>query len=345
MEYRRNGTFFFPVLGSMQGIQMSWASLAAPADLSKYDAVVVAVGVNAEYEGEGFDREFDFPEYQADMAASVAKVNPNTIVVMHGGGPSNMRPFNSKAGAVLQAWYAGQYAGQAIAEIIYGKVNPSAKLPVTIAKNESDYPSYASYNNVKAYQPAGLFGAPGTAKAEMTYSEGIYAGYRGFDKSNTKPLYPFGYGLSYTSYTYSDMKLSSSTITGGETINASFTLTNRGDMDGFEVAQLYVSPPVKSTDRPEKELKGFAKVFLKAGQSKRVTIPIDARSLSYYVQDTDTFNVDKANYTIRVGGASDDLPLTQVLKATVAQKLNTNTSNPLPVPMRQAVQVSESMKY
>jgi beta-glucosidase len=345
MEYRRNGTFFFPVLGSMQGIQMSWASLAAPADLSQYDAVVVAVGVNAEYEGEGFDREFDFPEYQADMAASVAKVNPNTIVVMQGGGPSNMRPFNSKAGAVLQTWYAGQYAGQAIAEIIYGKVNPSGKLPVTIAKNESDYPSYASYNSVAAYQPAGLFGAPGTAKAEMTYSEGIYAGYRGFDKSNTKPLYPFGFGLSYTSYAYSDMKLSSSTITGGETINATFTLTNRGDMDGFEVAQLYVSPPVKSTDRPEKELKGFAKVFLKAGQSKRVTIPIDARSLSYYVQNTDTFNVDKANYTIRVGGASDNLPLTQVLKATVAQTLNTNTSNPLPVPMRAAVQVSESMKY
>jgi beta-glucosidase len=345
MEYRRNGTFFFPVLGSMQGIQMSWASLEAPADLSQYDAVLVAVGVNAEYEGEGFDREFDFPEYQADMAASVAKANPNTIVVMQGGGPSNMRPFNTKAGAILQAWYAGQYAGQAVAEIVYGKVNPSAKLPVTIAKNESDYPSWASYNNVKAYQPAGLFGAPGTAKAEMTYSEDIYAGYRGFDKSNTKPLYPFGFGLSYTSYKYSDMKLSSSTITGGETINASFTLTNRGDMDGFEVAQLYVSPSVKSTNRPEKELKGFAKVFLKAGQSKRVTIPIDARSLSYYVQNTDTFNVDKANYTIRVGGASDDLPLTQVLKATVAQKLGTNTSNPLPVPVRQAVQVSENMKY
>ncbi|HEX8403140.1 MAG TPA: glycoside hydrolase family 3 C-terminal domain-containing protein [Duganella sp.] len=346
MEYRRNGTFFFPVLGGIQGIQMSWASLAAPADLSQYDAVVIAVGVNAEYEGEGFDRPFDLPEYQGDMLASVTKTNPNTIVVMHGGAPSNMRPWNSNAGAILEAWYAGQYAGQAVAEIIYGKVNPSGKLPVSIAKNESDYPSYASYHDVTAYQPAGLFGAPGTAKAEMTYSEGIYTGYRGFDKSNVKALYPFGYGLSYTSYTYSDMKLSSNTITGGETINASFTITNRGDMDGFEVAQLYVSPAVKSTvDRPEKELKGFAKVFLKAGESKRVTIPMDARSLSYYVQNTDSWVVDKSNYTIRVGGSSDALPLTQVLKATTAQTLPTSTSNPLPLPMRQAVQVSADQKY
>lgn len=347
MEYRRNGTYFFPVLGSMQGIQMSWASLAAPADLSKYDAVVVAVGVNAEYEGEGFDREFDLPEYQGDMVASVTKKNPNTIVVMHGGGPSNMRPWSSKAGAILEAWYAGQYAGQALAEIIYGKVNPSGKLPVTIARNENDYPSWASYNSVAAYQPAGLPGGPATkAKLDMTYSEGIFTGYRGFDKANVKPLFPFGFGLSYTSYTYSDMKLSSSTLSGSETIDASFTLTNRGTMDGFEVAQLYVSPSVKSTVvRPEKELKGFAKVFLKAGESKRVTIPIDARSLSYYVQNTDTWDVDKSNYTIRVGGSSDDLPLTQVLKATVAQKLNTNTSNPLPLPMRTAVQVLESQKY
>ena len=171
-------------------------------------------------------------------------------------------------------------------------------------------------------------------------------GYRGFDKSNTKALYPFGFGLSYTSYTYSDMKLSSNTIAGGETINASFTVTNRGDVDGFEVAQLYVSPAVKSTvDRPEKELKGFAKVFLKAGESKRVTIPVDARSLSYYVQNTDSWVVDKSNYTIRVGGSSDALPLTQVLKATVAQTLPTSTSNPLPLPMRQAVQVSADQKY
>ncbi len=345
LEFRRLDGAYFPVLGGINGIQMSWASLAAP-DLSKYDAVVVGVGMNAEYEGEGFDRSFDLPEYQADMLSNVTKENKNTIVIMHGGAPFNMRPWSSKASAILEAWYSGQYAGQALAEIIYGKVNPSGKLPVTIGKNESDYPSYASYSNVDDYLPAGLFGYPATkAKTVLNYSEGLFTGYRGFDKTNTKPLYPFGFGLSYTSYAYSDLKLSSNTLKGAETVDATFTLTNRGDMDGFEVAQLYVSPAKTAVDRPEKELKGFAKVFLKAGQSKRVTIPLDARSLAYYVQNTDTWNVDASKFTIRVGGSSDELPLKDVLTATAPQKLGTNTSNPLPLPVRQAVQVSEDQKY
>jgi beta-glucosidase len=345
MEFQRVNAGYFPVLGGINGIQMSWASLAAP-DLSQYDAVVVGVGMNAEYEGEGFDRSFDLPEYQGEMLANVTKEHKNTIVIMHGGAPFNMRPWSSKAGAILEAWYSGQYAGQALAEIIYGKVNPSGKLPVSIGKNERDYPSYASYSNVDDYLPAGLFGYPATkAKTELTYSEGLYTGYRGFDKTNIKPLYPFGFGLSYTSYAYSDMKLSTTTLAGAETVEATFTLTNTGSMDGFEVAQLYVSPVKPLTHRPEKELKGFAKVFLKAGESKRVTIPVDARSLAYWVQNTDTWNVDAASYKIRVGGSSDALPLTQTLKAVVAQKLPTNTSNPLPKPVQQAVQVSADQVY
>jgi beta-glucosidase len=345
MEFQRVNAGYFPVLGGINGIQMSWASLAAP-DLSQYDAVVVGVGMNAEYEGEGFDRSFDLPEYQGEMLANVTKEHKNTIVIMHGGAPFNMRPWSSKAGAILEAWYSGQYAGQALAEIIYGKVNPSGKLPVSIGKNERDYPSYASYSNVDDYLPAGLFGYPATkAKTELTYSEGLYTGYRGFDKTNIKPLYPFGFGLSYTSYAYSDMKLSTTTLAGAETVEATFTLTNTGSMDGFEVAQLYVSPVKPLTHRPEKELKGFAKVFLKAGESKRVTIPVDARSLAYWVQNTDTWNVDATSYKIRVGGSSDALPLTQTLKAVVAQKLPTNTSNPLPKPVQQAVQVSADQVY
>ena len=345
MEFQRLNAGYFPVLGGINGIQMSWASLAAP-DLSQYDAVVVGVGMNAEYEGEGFDRSFDLPEYQGEMLANVTKEHKNTIVIMHGGAPFNMRPWSSKAGAILEAWYSGQYAGQALAEIIYGKVNPSGKLPVSIGKNERDYPSYASYSNVDDYLPAGLFGYPATkAKTELTYSEGLYTGYRGFDKTNIKPLYPFGFGLSYTSYAYSDMTLSTTTLAGAETVEATFTLTNTGSMDGFEVAQLYVSPVKPLTHRPEKELKGFAKVFLKAGESKRVTIPVDARSLAYWVQNTDTWNVDATSYKIRVGGSSDALPLTQTLKAVVAQKLPTNTSNPLPKPVQQAVQVSADQVY
>ncbi|HEX8615831.1 MAG TPA: glycoside hydrolase family 3 C-terminal domain-containing protein [Telluria sp.] len=347
MEYRRLNDKFFPVLGGMNGIQMSWASLEAPADLAKYDAVVIAAGLNNEYEGEAFDRPFDLPEHQSDLIASVSKVNPNTIVVMHGGGPSNMLPWSKKAGAVLEAWYSGQFAGQALAEIMYGKVNPSGKLPVSIGKQEQDYPSYASYSNIAEFQPAGLFGDAATSKAktEMAYSEGIYMGYRGFDKRGIKPLYPFGFGLSYTTYDYSDLTLSSTTLSPGATIKASFTLTNSGRQAGFEVAQLYVSPVTPGVDRPVKELKGFAKVYLKAGESKRVTIPIDARSLSYYVQDTATWNVDAGKFKIMVGSSSADLPLKQTLVSPALQKLHTNTSNPLPLPMRKAVQVTADQLY
>jgi beta-glucosidase len=347
LEYRRLTGSYMPVLGGLTGVQMSWAALAAPADLANYDAVVVAVGNNAEYEGESIDHGFDLPEYQADLIAGVAKVNPNTIVVMHGGGPSNMLPWSKKAGAVLEAWYPGQYGGQALAEILYGKVNPSGKLPVTIGSSAQDYPSYASYGAIADYQPAGTFpdAASNTAKKEMSYSEGVFMGYRGFDKSGAKPLYPFGFGLSYTTFGYSSLALSSSQLKDGDTVNATFTLTNKGSEAGFEVAQLYVRPVKAAVDRPLKELKGFAKVFLQAGESKQVTIPIDARSLAYYVQGKGVWQLDAGKFRIQVGSSSADLPLEQTLTVGTAAQLSTSTSNPLPLPLRQAVQVGAGQTY
>ncbi|GGY95552.1 glycosyl hydrolase family 3 [Pseudoduganella plicata] len=347
LEYRRTSGAYFPVLGSINGVQMSWASLAAPASLAGYDAVVVAAGVNAEYEGEAIDRPFDLPEYQSDLIAGVAKVNPNTIVVMHGGGPSNMLPWSKKAAAVLQAWYPGQFGGQALAEILYGKVNPSGKLPVTIGSSEADYPSYASYGAIADYQPAGTFpdAASNTSKKTMTYADGVFMGYRGFDKAGTKPLYPFGFGLSYTTFGYSDLKLSGSQLTAGATVDATFTLTNRGRQDGFEVAQLYVRPVKPTVARPLRELKGFAKVFLRAGESKQVTIPVDARSLAYYVPASGAWQVDAGKFHIEVGGSSRDLPMSQTLSVPAVQQLSTGSSNPLPASVRQAVQVAAGQAY
>jgi beta-glucosidase len=347
LEYRRLTGSYFPVLGSINGVQMSWASLAAPEELAKYDAVVVAVGKNAEYEGESNDVAFDLPEFQSDLIASVAKVNPNTVVLMHGGGPSNMLPWSKQAGAVLEAWYPGQYGGQALAEIIYGKVNPSGKLPVTIGKREADYPSYASYGALADYQPAGTFAdaATNTAKKDMNYSDGVFMGYRGFDKAGTKPLYAFGFGLSYTSFKYAKLTLSDDKLKADATVDATFTLTNKGREDGFEVAQLYVRPVNPAAARPLKELKGFAKVFLRAGESKQVTIPIDARSLSYYAQGKGTWQLDAGKYRILVGASSDDLPLDATLTVPAAAQLSTGSSNPLPLPLRQAVQVTAGQAY
>lgn len=346
LEYRHVTGRFMPALGGIQGLQMSWASLGAPAELANYDAVVIAAGVNQEYEGEAHDRHFALPEFQGEMISNVGKVNPKTVVVMHGGGPSEMASWIDHAGAALMAWYPGQYGGQALAETIYGKVNPSAKLPVTIGRLEKDYPSYASYSRIEDFQPAGSFStaATSTAKARMVYDDGVFMGYRGFEKNHVKPLFAFGFGMSYTSYSYGDLQLSTPAMGANNTVEASFTLTNTGSMAGFEVAQLYVSPARPSTPRPAKELKGFVKVYLNPGESKRVTIPLDARSLAYYVPNKASWVVDAGSYAIRVGPSSDKLPLVKNLTAPLLV-LPTNTSNPLPQPLRASVQVAADQAY
>ncbi|WP_110667951.1 beta-glucosidase [Salinicola halophilus] len=338
LEYRREDGSFTPALGGLAGLQMSWASLNPPRDLSTYDAVVVAVGRDHDDEGEAYDHAYELPDQQAARIRQIAESNPNTIVVVHGGGASDMTPWVSNVGAALQAWDPGQQGGQALAEILYGKVNPSGKLPVTIDREIEQNPSYASYPDPKAYRGV-------DALTEMEYSEGLYLGYRGYDETNAKPLFPFGFGLSYTTYDYSNLTLSSNVVTPGNTVNAQFTLTNTGDMAGFEVAQLYVEPVNPSVERPEKELKGFTKVYLEPGESKTVSIPLDSRSLAYYVQNTDSWDVDAGQFRIRVGASSDDLPLEGNLTALMPQRLTTRNSNPLPGPIQAAVSVSETEAY
>uniref|UniRef100_A0A7C1WVI1 Beta-D-glucoside glucohydrolase n=1 Tax=Pseudomonas graminis TaxID=158627 RepID=A0A7C1WVI1_9PSED len=338
LEYQRIQGNFIPALGGVTGVQMSWAALRPPKDLSKYDAVVIATGSNYEHEGEGSDHGFELPDQQAELISFVTKANPNTIVVMHGGGSADMQPWANKVGASLQAWFPGQQGGQALAEILFGKVNPSGKLPITIDKKIEDNPSYASYPDPAAYRGD-------NALTEMTYSEGLYMGYRGYDKKHAKPLYPFGYGLSYTTFGYSDLKLSTNVMAPGSTVDVTFTVTNTGDKAGFEVAQLYVHPNNPAVDRPEKELKGFTKVYLQPGESKTVSIPIDSRSLAYYVEKTDSWDVDAGKFKILVGPDSEDLPLDRTLITLFPEHLTTRDSNPLPLPLRKAVQVSASQTY
>jgi beta-glucosidase len=338
LEYQRVQANFIPALGGITGVQMSWAALRPPKDLSKYDAVVIATGSNYEHEGEGADHGFELPDQQAELISFVTKANPNTIVVMHGGGSVDMQPWANKVGASLQAWFPGQQGGQALAEILFGKVNPSGKLPITIDKKIEDNPSYASYPDPAAYRGD-------NALTEMTYSEGLYMGYRGYDKKHAKPLYPFGYGLSYTTFGYSDLKLSTNVMAPGSTVDVTFKVTNTGDKAGFEVAQLYVHPNNPAVDRPEKELKGFTKVYLQPGESKTVSIPIDSRSLAYYVEKTDSWDVDAGKFKILVGPDSEDLPLDRTLITLFPEHLTTRDSNPLPLPLRKAVQVSASQTY
>ena len=338
LEYRRVQGNFTPALGGLAGVQMSWASLRPPKDIANYDAVVIAAGTNYENEGEGSDHGYALPDQQAELISFVTKANPNTIVVTHGGGVADMQPWAKKVGAALHAWFPGQQGGQALAEILYGKVNPSGKLPVTIDKKIEDNPSYASYPDPAAYRGD-------NALTEINYSEGLYMGYRGYDKRHAKPLYPFGFGLSYTTFGYSDLKLSSNVMTPGNTVDVTFTLTNTGDKAGFEVAQLYIQPIDPQVDRPKKELKGFTKVYLEPGQSKTVSLPIDSRSLAYFVQNTDSWDVDAGKFKVWVGPDSENLTLQRTLVTLMPQHLTTRDSNPLPAPLQTAVQVSASQAY
>lgn len=338
LEYQRLVGNFMPVLGGLTGVQMSWAALRPPKDLAQYDAVVVATGTSSETEGEGTDRAYALPDQQAELISYVAKANPNTVVVVHGGGASDMQPWANKVGATLQAWFSGQQGGQALAEILYGKVNPSGKLPITIDKQIENNPSYASYPDPKAY-------LGDHALTEMTYSEGLFLGYRGYNKAKAKPLYPFGYGLSYTTFDYSNLRLSSNVMAPGSTVNVSVTLTNSGQKAGYEVAQLYIQPINPKVERPIKELKGFTKVYLQPGESKTVSLPIDSRSLAYYVDSTDSWNVDAGKFKVWVGPDSENLTQQRTLLTLMPQQLTTRDSNPLPVPLRAAVQVSPSQAY
>ncbi|WP_047573321.1 beta-glucosidase [Pseudomonas syringae] len=319
LEYsRRPG--YLSTMGGMVGVQMSWASLAAPQDLSKYDAVLVAVGNNNEYEGEGFDHSFDLPEFQGELIQSIAKVNPNTVVTMHGGTGLKMSDWIDQVPAALHAFYPGQNGGQALAEILFGKVNPSGKLPISIERNIEDNPTYATFPKFDNAETL----------SEMSYKDDLFLGYRGYEKNGTKPLYPFGYGLSYTTFGYSNISVTPGVAVGNTPIKVSFDLTNTGKVGGSEVAELYVGQQNPKVERALKELKGYKKVFLNPGESKHVTIELNDRSLAYYDVTSKQWVVDADSFNLSVGASSQDIRLNARLVNPFRQELSTTTSNPLP---------------
>ena len=309
---------------SVSGLQASWASLQPPASLSNYDAVVLAVGGNEQYDGEAHDRSFRLPEFQDDLIVNAAKLNPRTIVVLHGGGGFDMQAWVNKVRAVLHAWFPGQYGGKPLAEILFGEVNPSGKLPITIEKRVQDNPAFATF-------PINDAGA-----LKIEYSEGLFVGYRGYEKKHIKPQYPFGYGLSYTKFRYSDIDVDPFLLRKNifkkddDLIRVSFRIRNIGKQAGAEIAQLYVSPVNPPIERPLKELKGFQKVYLKPGESKKVTITLDRRSLAYYNVAKRTWDVAPGLYWILVGSSSQDIELRRPLVNLFPSSLSVLESSPVP---------------
>jgi beta-glucosidase len=276
-----------------QTVEAEAKKLAAMADV-----VVVAVGFGPETESEGADRTFQLPPGQDELIQEIAAANKNTIVVVTSGGGVDMSTWNERVPALVEAWYPGQEGGTALAEILFGDVNPSGRLPITLARRWEDSPVHDSY------YPAG-----DTKRVE--YKEGIFVGYRGYEKNGVKPLFPFGYGLSYTTFKYGN--LSVKPIAGGASsgprYEVSFDVQNTGKREGADVAQVYVGDTHAKVARPAKELKGFTKVDLRPGEKKRVTVTLDARSLSYYDADAKQWRAEPGDFDILVGRSSEQIEL------------------------------------
>ena len=290
-----------------RGSMISEAKILA----SKVDAVVVAVGFDPGTESEGADRTFQLPPGQNELIQEITAANKNTIVVVTSGGSVDMNSWIDRVPALIEAWYPGQEGGTALSEIIFGDVNPSGRLPVTFERRWEDNPVHDNYY-------------PETGTKRIVYKEGIFVGYRGYEHNHTKPLFPFGFGLSYTTFKYSNliikpadgkaMKDSSSE----PQYEVSFNVKNTGTREGADVAQVYVGDTHAKVARPAKELKGFVKVSLRAGESKRVSVMLNRRALSFYDVNAQQWRAEPGDFDVLVGRSSEQIELRGKLTLTNA---------------------------
>ncbi|MCH4552686.1 glycoside hydrolase family 3 C-terminal domain-containing protein [Aestuariibaculum lutulentum] len=258
------------------------------------DVAIIFAGSNRDYETEASDRaSLQLPFGQEELIEKVLEVNPNTIVVMIAGAPFDIQNVSQKSSALIWSWFNGSEGGNALADVILGTVNPSGKLPWTMPKNLEDSPAHATHS------------FPGDES--VNYTEGILVGYRWFDTKNVEPLYPFGYGLSYTKFEFSDLKTNKSAYKSDEVIQVSFNVKNTGDFEGKEVAQLYVSDPESYVDKAAKELKGFKKVFVKSGEVQQVSIKLPVKELAYYNEVKKSWLIEPGEYVIKLGNSSRNI--------------------------------------
>lgn len=264
------------------------------------DAVVFCAGLDGSIELEGRDRPFALPYGQDMLIRQLAEINPHLIVAIHAGGGVNMAPWVKQVPAIVHAFYPGQEGGRALAHILSGKVNPSAKLPFTIEKRWEDSPACGYYDETRK-------------EKKVYYKEGVFVGYRGYESKNVEPLFPFGFGLSYTDFGYSDLNVQV-TDPKEKRVKVSFTLTNTGQRQGAEVVQLYVRDVLSAEPRPLKELKGFEKVNLNPGESRRVEINLDKEAFSYFNSRQNQWVFEKGAFDILVGASSKELKLRQTIR-------------------------------
>ena len=282
--------------------------------VAQADVVIVAVGFFPKTESEGHDRTFTLPAGQDALVEQVVATNPRTIVLLTGGGGMDVSGWLDKVPAVLHLYYPGQEGGTAVAQILFGQHNPEGKLPVSFDRSWETSPSSKWYRgdpkNNTTLNTIGEDGKPKDYTVEhIQYGDKLMVGYRYWTTTGKHPLYPFGYGLSYTTFKFSRLQAPASAAPGS-TVSVGFDVTNTGNEAGAEVAQLYVSDPSAQVDRPERELKGFAKVRLAPGETRHVTLTLDARAFSYWDAPAHKWIIDPGKFILRVGDSSENTPLT-----------------------------------
>lgn len=268
--------------------------------LESASSVVICAGFDTETEKENHDRTFTLPEGQDAMIKFAAAHNSNVIVVIYSGGGFDMSAWKDDVKAIIMGWYPGQEGGLALARMLAGEFSPSGRLPMSIETCWEDNPVHDSY-----YTKEKAENKRGFTNRYVTYNEGVFMGYRGYDRLGTKPLYPFGYGLTYGDFEYSDLTV----VPSEDGVDVKFTLTNNGKMAAAEVAQVYVGELCPSVPRPVKELKGYARVQLGKGESKSVTVHLGKEAFAFYDVDIHDFRVNAGKFSIMVGASVGDIRL------------------------------------
>ena len=266
------------------------------------DVALVSVGFDAQTESEGMDRTFALPWGQDELIQAISAANKKTIIAITGGGGVDMRAWIDKVPALLHNWYPGQEGGQALAEIVFGIRSPEGHLPASFERAWEDNPTRDNY-----YAPP----VPAGQTPHVKYAEGVFLGYRYYTTMNKKPLFPFGFGLSYTTFSFSNLNVSPDFAPSDGPITVSFDVTNTGTRAGATVAQLYVGDPSAKVKRPMKELKGYQKVNIEPGVTQHVTLTLDKRSLAYWDVASNNWRVDPGQFTVFVGDSSENTPLTR----------------------------------
>ena len=293
------------VIGSVWELQQVGLGAIAAEDLitpatkkiaAMADAAVVCVGFNRGSESEGADRLFELGLGQDALVQAVNAANPRTIVVLTAGGAADVTRWIDSVPVLLHGWYSGQEAGRALPKVLFGEVNPSGHLPISFDRAWADNPVHDSYYP----------NAPGNT---VIYKEGVFVGYRGYEHNGVKPLFPFGHGLSYTTFSFKNLKLAPAAPRRGENVTVTFDLTNTGTHAGAAVAQLYLGNPTASVPRPAKELKGFSRLALQPGETRPVTLTLDPRAMSFFDVTTHAWKQEPGKFTVFVGHSSADIDL------------------------------------